>query len=549
MKKTDAFFIFLFEIFSVTLGFSQLDSLLDVAYQAFMNSDCQTAVKYYQLVLKQQPREVEAILGLGNCAFRNNDSSRALFYYQKAMRVAPDNEEVYLALSQYYFSLGQYRTAKDILLSYYSRHPASWLAADGLASAYLYLNMPDSARYFFYLALELSSDKSFVYSHLSDVYYNLEKYDSARYYISKAITYSPNDEFLYMQKYKIDVNLGDYQNSLKDLNKAISLDSNNVMYYLEKLSLYFYIQAYDSVIYYGQKILRRFRDTSIYFLVANSLIAKKRYDSAVNVLRQGINCCPSASLYYLLGKIYKIQHKLTRAYSAFEKAVELEPWVLEYQKQMICTKFLERTFEVDSGFNFSAINSHQFTKLIRLTKSKKSKYYYPRLISQFDSSPFSLNLKQYLMLYLGYTKSKNFSSARRYDNVLEVRNLYKASKFDEAIEKAKHYLAEDPTNFGLYYYLSMIYYLKKDWQKFQKALIPYIGFILALNFSGDGTGEDDPIISASVIDELIYLKFIGYDQLYSTDILVHNSHQYRVYTVAKDGEILKYFFNIDLYAK
>ena len=547
MKKLVVIFTFLCVTFFSS--FSQIDSLLEIASQAFLNSDCQTAVKFYKLVLKEEPNSIEALLGIGNCALNNNDTSQALFYYQKALKFEPENEDVNLALSQYYFSLGQYQNAKAILLRYFYRHPVSWLAADGLSSVYLYLNQPDSARYFFDIALKLSTDKSFVYSHLSEVYYNLEQYDSAKYYISKAIRNSPDDGFLYMQKYKIDVNLGDYKNSLIDLDSAIGCDSTNVMFYLEKLSLFFYTKLYDSVINYGFKVLNSFRDTSIYFLIANSYIAKNQYDSAKVVLQRGISCCPGASLYYLLGKVLKVQRKLAEAYLAFSSAAEIEPWILDYQKQMICTKFLINSTDIDTNLEFSNITSQSLRKLIRLSKSKKSKYYYPRLLAKFYSAPFDLDLVQYFMLYLGRATSRNFSASERYNQVVEVRNLYRLSKFNEAIAKAKQYLAADPTNFGLYYYLSMIYYLKKDWQDFKKTYIPYIGFILALNLFGDGTGEDDPIISASAIDEIIYLKFIGYDQLYSTDVLVENAHQYRVYTVAKDGEVRKYFFDIDLYEK
>ncbi len=544
MKNFTAFFVFVFLFF---VGLSQDKNSLDLAKTYCEQGNFSQAQQIYQNILDNDAQNIQAIVGLGKCAINQGDTSLAMQFFYQAMNIEPLNFKPYQAISEFYINSGKFDRAKSLLISYLTQSPDNQEAEILLSNVYLYLNQLDSAQYFFNLALNHTKNPGKIYTLKALTFSNLEQYDSANYYINKAIQLSPADDSLYFWKYKIDFGSGNYQKAASDLDQAISLAPDNVTYYLEKLSIYFVIGDYQTVLRLGEEYCKRFADSNLYFLTGYAMLQLNRLDSAINFITQALSKHPSAQLYYLLGLAYKNKKQFSQAYQAFKKATELSPWHLTYYKEMIYAQLILNSSDLDENLYFKTFHQRNLKRIKKLAFNRKSKYYYPLLYSRFVTRWQSMGLDDYFMLYAGEAFKKGFSAQKRFKTYVQLKRIYERGQIDSLIELGEKSLNIDPCNSGVYYLLSMAYFYKGDLNDFIKNYHKYLGFVLSIMATGNGLSPEKAMISSSTADELVVLDAINYDQLIDTQTLKYGRNYYKVYTIARNGAQLNYFFNADLY--
>lgn len=541
-------FAFLLVLFGF-IGFSQDENLLELAQSFCKQGNYQKSERLYRQVLQNDSQNIDALVGLGECALNRGDTSLAMQYFYQAINFDPLNFKPYRAISEFYINAGKYREAKSLLNSYLTQSPDNAEAEILLANVYLYLNQHDSAQYFFNLALNHTENPLKIYTLRALAFSNIEQYDSAHYYINKALQLSPSDDSLYFYEYKIDLSSGDYQKAVEDLNQAITLASNNVTYYLEKLSVYFLVGDYQKVVELGQKYATQFADSNLYFITGYAMLELGRLDSTINFVKNALTRQSSAQLYYLLGLAYEQKKDYKKAYDAFKKAVEISPWHLSYYKELVYTRLILNSSDLNENLYFKTFNQHNLKRIKKLAFNRKSKYYYPKLYSRFVVDRQSLGLDEFFMLYAGEAFKKAFSAQNRFKTYLWLKRIYQRGELDSLIEMGQRALASDPCNSGVYYLLAMAYFYQRDLENFVKNYHTYLGFVLGIMATGNGLSPEKAMISASTADELVVLDAINYDQLIDTDTLKQGRSYYKIYTIARNGSQLSYFFNVDLYAK
>ncbi len=547
MKKPAFLTLFLF---LVLWSSAQTDSLLLLADQACSARDFVKARSLYNQILEQVPTNAKALVGLGNCQLYINDTASAVEYYKRAIIADPYEFEAYKALGSFYLHNNYLDKAKELFYGYLGLKPGSAEANMWLGTVYLYMHKPDSASMFFEKALYNSQDPKQVYMHIAQTFATIENYDSALAYVNKALTDFGEDDWLYYEKAKIETDAGRWDDALADIDKAISLNNGKTDYFLEKLSILLYANRVDEAIRLGWQYSKFMTDSNFYYLVGSAMFqSNSSLDSIKAFLLRGLRFSGAATLNYLLGLAYQFEGKYDSAYHYFSVASEKMPWDIEFYKEMVLSKLIMNSTGLDQNLYFKNFRPSNLKELKKLARSKKSKYYYDKLLRKFKNNPLKLGLDEFLMLYVGETLKKDYSPDFREKAYLDVKKSLDSQDVNMALDLAQSYLAVDPVNPGLYSLLFFIHYSNNDLKAFHKTYAAYLGLVFAITATGDGHNKRNAMISAAHIDEYIVLNFLGYDQLIRQTLIYDKDNVYRLYETALNGQINEYYFNLDLYKK
>ena len=544
MKKL----LFIFLLFFFKFSFSQYDTIMVKAREYLENQQFDLASQYFSKVLQLDPVNVHALVGLGKCYLEAGDTTTAKQYFQEAINVDSTQFEGYQALAQYYLQKGEYRKALKIFelakkyLTYDSRVYA-WLGV-----VYMLLHNDAVAHRYFNMALADIQSTS-VFNIISNGYAQVEKYDTAIAYLDYAMRYFPDNDTLYFYRSQQEVKAGYIDRAVSDMDTAIALNPGDLRYKLEKMSILLYAGRFKQAVKYGKSEMNSVKDSNFYYLFGYAMMQEsKDLDSVLSIINQGIEYTGAASLYYLAGTVYNLKREYDSAYENFKVAAEKDPWEIKYYREMVIAKLLANTPDLDKYLYFKDFKADNLTEFKKLVKNKKSKYYYTNVLNKFLEDPLSLGLDEYLMLYIGQSTLKSFSPLRRKEEYMKSQALMK-NDMQDGIIKAENYLTGDLANIGLYYLLAKGYFYLADLDGFRRNYVPYLGFILALRSTGSGKDEKNSIISASGMDELMLLQFFTYDQLIGVVTKKSKEHTYKIYKVAKDGQLTNYYFNVDLYSR
>jgi tetratricopeptide (TPR) repeat protein len=147
-----------------------------------------------------------------------------------------------------------------------------------------------------------------------------------------------------------------------------------------------------------------------------------------------------------------------------------------------------------------------FENLVEQTKNVKSEFYFNNLLDKFNADS-NLTDEQVYMLLIGFTQQDEYRPYTQEPD--EVYKLNNVGNFDEAINKAKELLKDNPLMPSLY--KELIYaYRKKGNQTLADISLKKMQSILnAMLYTGDGTCEK-PYVAFWVREEYTLLKYLDY---------------------------------------
>ncbi len=547
MKKAGIILLVLLAI--TQLSAQNRDSLLQVAKKYCGEQQVNKAFKIFHKVLKKDSADIPAKLEMGKCYFLLGDTAKGLKYYRSALKLDSVNVMVNLALIKYYLNVGKILDAEKLFncLKNYSPQNDTVKVLQGIL--YLFKGDRDSAKKVFKKITSTHPKNISVYQLIAWAYTKLENYDTAKIYLTKAIRISPHNAKLYLQRSQVEIQAEQYPQAIKDLDTAIAIQPYNKRLYLEKMSVYLYWGKYDTASVYGLKQISKLKDSTFYFLLGFSMIKSNKFtlDSVKKIIQQGIKYSKSAELYYLLGLIYQLKHNFDSAYVAFSKAVKMQPWNIKYTKEMIASNLMIHTKDLKNYKYFRHFNPNNFRWIKRHLRKHKSRYYYQKLINAFKANADTLGLDDYIAYYVYNGLQRSYSPIIKESNYFTVKNYFTVGKYKKAKQLALKILKKSPTNIGVYYILVQTCYILHDLKCFRWAYKNYLGYVMAIRATGSGLEHSRAMLSTASIDELMVLNFIQYDQFMGQEQITITRDHYNIYTVAKNGSIIQYFFWINIY--
>jgi len=149
-----------------------------------------------------------------------------------------------------------------------------------------------------------------------------------------------------------------------------------------------------------------------------------------------------------------------------------------------------------------------FENLIKQTKNKKSKFYYKKLLDEFNSD-ITLTNEQIYMLLLGLTQQDNYNPYGQESE--EIYQLNSQENFDKAIIRANELIKTNPLQPSLYKEIVYAYRKIGNITLADKYLKKLQSILNAMLYVGEGTCEK-PYIAFWLQSEYIILEYLDYEK-------------------------------------
>lgn len=199
--------------------------------------------------------------------------------------------------------------------------------------------------------------------------------------------------------------------------------------------------------------------------------------------------------------------------------------------------------------NFDRIKREKpnFEEIRRQINDRKSDYYYPRLMKEFESNDTAMKLDKYRYLYLGYSLQEDYNPYRSSTQSIEEslktdRSRLTPAECDVIIKDAQAALANNP--FDLQQMSFLIQALRQKRQDNLASIWQYkFNYILmAIVSTGTGLDEDNAWFVIEPQHEYILLNTMGY--VVTNHLFTEPYYEYLT-VVNKAGDPAGgYYFNI-----
>ena len=327
-----------------------VNKALQLAKESIANNNVETAISLYRSILKQEPKQQEALKGL-----------KALSKHRGASLQKPPIPKIKLDEIVNLYLAGNGDQAEKLCLQYLSRYAKTSELLNLLGASLISLNKFDKAIDTYNDTLELYPEFTEGYINRANAKQSLSKLEDALVDYNKAIELSPNHAVALNNRGNLFQNLNQHEKAIDDYEKALALNNNfadayfNLGNSLKDLGEFTraidhyrkavqvdpkYIAAHSNCAY----CLRQVRDDAgaieqytlaikidsslpINFCGRGEVYCEKGdYENAATDFNNAILIDPKfARAHNGLGKTLYHKGKLPSAITHLEKAIELEP--------------------------------------------------------------------------------------------------------------------------------------------------------------------------------------------------------------------------------
>ena len=541
MKKYITALLIILPILS--FGQNTEKALTKKADSLFVINNFTEASILYKKIISNYDYNPEIFNNLAKSYMGNNKLDSAKIILNKNISLDGSNAESYSNMANIYLSLEQFDSALMYIQSAKILNPnkANYDAIEG----YIYLtnNSVDTAFLLFNKALMKDKKNASANFYIAYIYSNNNILDSALKYIEVALESGGKSEY-YKLKADILFNQQRYTDALFEIDKAIKID-DNVSNIAAKAMIHSNLEQYRDVL---RLVLPKIQNSYYPDLVYYAVIGYYNLgmiDSALYFISYAHQEDENNDLfYYLDGYISYNMQNYENAYLNFKTAINLNPNEPDYMYLYCESKLLMNTDSSVLNMNnkFIEINQDKISKLSKIVKNKKSKYYFAKLLAKFNAAPTSLSLDEYFMLYLGNSQEDNYSG---YSNSSPaIADAFEDNNYQRCIDLSKQFLSNHPTSVITYFYLSNAYYSLQKYELAMKYLTAYYGFMFAIIATGDGLSPEKSFIVTSVNDEYLILNF--YNLTFAGQKLItKKKHRYDVIYFIDNNKKSPVYFNID----
>ena len=416
------------------------------------------------------------------------------------------------------FSYEEYEMAKILYDSLFMMDDDNANYAQSLGDCYLNTSYPEIAIKYYKKVISLAPMSSNVFYTMASAYDLTNKPDSAILFFKK-----------YHQRHELEANV---------CNRIaiLYLDLEN---------------SQDSAIKYAQKAISV--DPNMpdgYYTLSMIYVDLLRFKDAIYTAQAGINIDNEYGLLYMpLGLGHFYQKDYTKAIEFFEKGWKIPGLEKMFVNYLAFSKLLANTSEEDidgdfENISFNSIKMKNLDKIIASTRDPQSKYYYSKLLKDFQDNFHEFGLDDYAMFYIGFTNDMAYLPYKSEN--LNLNELLQMENYDLIQELTENKLDTIPTDFPLYWWLSKVSERNSDYFYQLDNLLKYYGFSQAILATGDGASEESAFLITFIHHEYEIMYQLGMSVLEQT-LLNNRDHSFDVLKGTNNYENEKsIYFNIDL---
>lgn len=244
--------------------------------------------KTLDIILKQDPYNIDAIIGLSQYHLLNGDINSALVAYLGnsttlgAYSIAPRNKTVLISLALFYEfqkDLNKALSYTKEALIYYPYDAQTQLLAGRI---YYKKKEYELARQYVENAIGFSNDLEEGYIIISQILISQNKFEEALDYIKNIIENDPKKlQYYYIYAYLLS-KLGRHEEAIEILNKGLILDSDNefIRAFVDEEIKNIYPNILDE---------NRKKYSDYYYKIAQGYISENSYDKAQALLEEALN--------------------------------------------------------------------------------------------------------------------------------------------------------------------------------------------------------------------------------------------------------------------
>ncbi len=416
----------------------------------------------------------------------------------------------------YYYESGDYQIAIPYFSKYILQYPHDPIAYKLRGNCYLEIGLNSKAiqDYQFALKIKPSSDLLF---NLGSAYEKEGKTDSSIYYFHRFNAMEPNRSDGFVR--------------------------------LSLLFMYNFPVLGDSAVYYAQKAVsvEPEKVANLNYL-AMAYYSKNQYTNALETSQTGLL---KDSCFSPLNRTAGISSFFLKDYSSaiyyFERAYLYSPTdysLLDYKIQSLLlsnTAKEKYTFRSDTRISLTGVSSETLKKVIASQTAKKSTFSYKNQLQKLNSSPLTMSLDEYIMLYIGFAQQN--SGLPDKEKTIEISSETSLIKELESIQLK---LSNNPVDFPLYLKLADVYLDLGSHEKYFENRFKYFGFIESIKATGDGLSAATAYIINDKNHEEEIMNSLGFQ--IQSQLAKKQKNQYYDVLSGKDsiGKDVTIYFNLDM---
>ena len=307
--------------------------LTSVGYIYVKIGNYEKAIEEYTNILKNEPKNISAIIGIGEVFELQNDFENAFEQYNKALEINPQIPFPVIRMALFYAKIGKFDNAVDYCERALQIDPKNFVTWNTYGKIYETVNDYDKAieKYNKALEFELDPIKYGTLCNLGIVYLKKGDFNKAIESCLRALELSPNNfSVLNTLSFIYEMN-GENDKAIEQCIKVLDINPNehrawnNLSYaYIQKMELSKALEAAEKAIEINPKYANPWNHKGFV------LFKRSEREKGIELIMKSIELNPKyGRAWYNLALIYYESKQYDQALENCEKCLELESWYKE----------------------------------------------------------------------------------------------------------------------------------------------------------------------------------------------------------------------------
>ncbi|EAS02510.1 tetratricopeptide repeat protein (macronuclear) [Tetrahymena thermophila SB210] len=363
-------------------------NILEKAQQLFNQNDYKTAQIYFNQIVQEDSKNVQAIQNLALCNFYLKNYDEGILLMQKAIEMQPDYiDKLYYYLGCAYCDQKHYMQGLVYLEKAMTQNQNNQDAIFMLGNTYQNISCLQIAQNYYKKLIEIDSSNQKAHFQMGETHFKMQNYKDASEAYKKACKINPENYYFYLKLGTSQYKEQNLEEALKSLQQAVVLNNK-----FAKIGSIFYklIEALveqnhleKCIQYYLKMFALNPKNASSYFVLGDICIQEKQIQTAKLFFEESVKLDASfLDGIKALGKLYFETNEFDQAIKVFEKGLLIDQnevdiiydigcCLFELDKIQEATEQFRKAFRLNT-ISYEDVDGSMVNKGIQLQKSKEN---------------------------------------------------------------------------------------------------------------------------------------------------------------------------------